>query len=78
MNDSVKVRIKLMVGSNGKVSASTEDMLDWGDLADNIMDYPKNGSPSDPETSARYFIDVEVPVPTIGSLTPVVTLDKKV
>jgi hypothetical protein len=68
MSETIKTRIMLLVGSNGKVSVCTEGSLDWGDLADNIMDYTTLGGARDPETTARYFVDVDVPVPTVGSL----------
>lgn len=59
----MKVHIKLLVGSNGKVSASNG--LDWGDLADNIMDWDTaQRTNSDPEASARYVVEVEIEIPT--------------
>lgn len=69
MSTTMKIRIMLLVGSNGKASACVEGFLDWGDHADNIMDWPDGESPSDPDASARYFVEVEVPVP---SVTPIV------
>lgn len=62
MTEMIKVKIKVLVGSNGKVSACTERDLDWGDLADNIADWD-GGTCRDPEASARYFVEVEVPLP---------------
>lgn len=64
MSEMVKIRIKLLVGSNGKVSACVDADMGWGDLADNIMDYADRRH-LDPEASSRHYIDVEVPLPTV-------------
>lgn len=72
MSDTIKIRIKLLVGSNGKASACVDKDMGWGDLADNIMDVADRRH-LDPETSSRHYIDVEVPLPTIETLPAAMT-----
>jgi hypothetical protein len=73
MTEKLKVKIMLLVGSNGKVSACTENSAGWGDLADNIMN--RNGI--DPDATSRYIITVEVDRPSINEITPVEVLEVK-
>lgn len=70
----MKVRIALLVGSNGKYSVGEtypDGTIDWGIMADNIMDWGEPGSkeePKDPEATARYMVEVEVPEPTVATV----------
>lgn len=65
--EMIQVRIMLLVGSNGKVSAINEGAMGWGDLADNIMGWEDKRYPTDPDASARYIVEVEVPVPSAAT-----------
>ena len=64
----IPIRIMVLVGSNGKATASVEGDLGWGDLADNIMDW--NGSTnSDPDATDRYIVTISVPIPAIKEVS---------
>lgn len=63
----MKIRIMLLIGSNGKASTCVEGDLGWGDLADNIMTWDGKVH-MDPEATSRHIVTVEVPEPTVGEL----------
>lgn len=69
------IRIMLLVGSNGKASACIEGDMGWGDLADNIMDFPTRGPGIDPAATSRNIITVSVPEPVIAEITGEVAHD---
>ena len=67
----MKVRIALLVGSNGRAAASELEGADWGLLADCIMDWPEKGvrgDPKDPEFVKKYVVEVEVPLPAVEQI----------
>lgn len=69
MNDRmIRIRIMLLVGSNGKAAACVENELDWGDLAANITDY-EGAQAKDPTATSRRIITVSVPEPVIAEIT---------
>jgi hypothetical protein len=63
----MKVKIALLIGSDGKYSAQNLEHVDWGLLADDLMDWEAK-PPADPEASAKYIIEVEVPVPSVSTV----------
>ena len=64
----IPIRIMVLVGSNGKATASVEGDLGWGDLADNIMDWSGSTS-SDPDATDRYIVTISVPIPAIKEVS---------
>jgi len=63
----MKINIMVLVGSNGKATACIQGQLGWGDLADNIMDWDGRNS-TDPETSSRHIVTVDIPLPAVGQI----------
>ena len=71
MSKNMNIKIMVLVGSNGKASACVEGDLGWGDLADNIANWERNEM-KDPDATARYFVNLELPIPAIENLHPTV------
>lgn len=68
----VKIRIPLMVGSNGRWATcgdgdayGSEEFSDWQLMGDNIMHKGPDDLYHDPETSVKMFIEVDIEVPSI-------------
>jgi hypothetical protein len=70
MPTTMKVKIPLMVGSNGKWSAyghgelgEPHDCDDWGMIADNLLEWPERGDPIAPDAMMKHYVTVEIEVP---------------
>lgn len=63
----MKFKIAVMVGSNGKLAAMEHANVDWGILADGIMDWDAIPA-SDPEATAKYVVEVEIPLPSVTTV----------